>query len=44
LPISKKIKQGDLTKQPLAISGDSLFIVETDENEVPAVVKYKIVA
>jgi len=43
LPLSKKIKQGDLMKYPLAISGDSLFIVEIDENEVPTVVKYKII-
>lgn len=30
-------------KHPLAISGDSLFIVESDENEAPTIVKYKIV-
>jgi hypothetical protein len=30
-------------KYPLTISGDSLFIAETDESEVPTVVKYKII-
>ncbi len=43
LPLSKKIEQEDLMKHPLAISGDSLFIVESDENEAPTIVKYKIV-
>lgn len=42
LPLSMKIKQEDLMKHPLAISGDSLFIVETGENEAPTIVKYKI--
>jgi hypothetical protein len=42
LPLSKKIKQDDLMKWPLTISGDSLLVVETDVNEVPNVVEYKI--
>jgi len=43
LQLSRKVSRDDLMRYPLTISDDSLFIVETDENEVPTVVKYKII-
>ena len=42
LPLQHLVKIEGLNQHPLTISGDSLFIVEYDENDMPLVVKYKI--
>lgn len=42
LPLPKSIKLKDLNHHPITISEDFLFIVEHDENDVPVIVKYRI--
>ena len=42
LPLQHHVKIEGLSQHPLTISGDSLFIVEYEENDMPSVVKYKI--
>lgn len=43
LLLPKSIKLKNLSRHPITISGDSLFILEYDENDIPAIVKYKII-
>ncbi len=43
LPLSGRIALKDLSRHPITISDDSLFIIETDANEIPSLVKYKII-
>lgn len=42
LPLQHHVKIEGLSQHPMTISGDALFIVEYDENDIPSVVKYKI--
>lgn len=42
LPVQHHVKIEGLNQHPMTISGDSLFIVEYDENDIPSIVKYKI--
>lgn len=42
LPLQEKIKLNDLGRYPLTIAGDFLWIVERDKEDVPSVVKYRI--
>ena len=42
LPV-KNIQLKDLSRYPITISGDSLLIKETDENDFLSIVKYKII-
>jgi hypothetical protein len=42
LPLQHCIKLEGLSQHPITISGDSLFVIEYDEDDVPSVVKYKI--
>jgi hypothetical protein len=42
LPLQHHVKIEGLNQHPLTIHGDSLFIVEYDENDMPLVVKYRI--
>jgi len=42
LPIHHHVKIEGLSQHPMTISGDALFIVEYDENDIPSVVKYKM--
>lgn len=42
LPLQHHVKIEGLSQHPMTISGDALFIVEYDENDLPSVVKYKI--
>lgn len=42
LPLLYCIKLEGLNQHPITISGNSLFIVEYDENDIPSIVKYKM--
>ena len=42
IPLQNHVKIEGLSQHPMTISGDALFIVEYDENDIPSVVKYKI--
>lgn len=42
LPIQQHVEIEGLSQHPMTISGDALFIVEYDENDIPSVAKYKI--
>lgn len=42
LPVQHQVKIEGLSQHPMTITGDALFIVEYDENDIPYVVKYKI--
>ena len=42
LPVQQHVEIEGLSQHPMTISGDSLFIVEYDENDIPSIAKYKI--
>jgi len=41
-PLQHTVKLEGLRQHPMTVSGDSLYIVEYDENDIPSIVKYKI--
>jgi len=41
-PLQHTVKLEGLSQHPMTVSGDSLYIVEYDENDIPSIVKYKI--
>lgn len=42
LPLSENVKLKDLSRHPMTVYENFLFIVEKDENDIPSIVKYKI--
>lgn len=42
LPLQHMVKPEGLSRHPMTVSGDSFYIVEYDENEIPSIVKYRI--
>lgn len=42
LPVHHQVKIEDLSRHPITVSGDVLFIVEYDSDGIPSVVKYKM--
>jgi len=42
LPLSENVKLKDLNRHPMTVYENFLFIVEKDENDIPSIIKYKI--
>ena len=42
LPVHLQVKVEGLSRHPITISGDELFIVEYDADGIPSLVKYKM--
>lgn len=42
LPLSENVKLKDLSRHPMTVYENFLFIVEKDENDIPSIIKYKI--
>lgn len=42
LPLPKNIELKELSRHPITVSGDFLFLIERDENDFPVIVKYRI--